>query len=144
MLIHTQTASHKLGKTSSTLSHNCCTDFLAVWYKLLPSAGLISCFSVSAAGRYITSGSASGDIKLWSLTQGVQLDLQQAAHPAGVSALAFLEPGVVSLMFLGVHFRLHVMMLTTHTKLCVPLDMLPMQSIPRIPAMGIAEILRWG
>ena len=62
-------------------------------------AGLISCFSVSAAGRYVTSGSAAGALKLWSSSEGVQLDVQQAAHPAGVSALAFLEPGVVSLHF---------------------------------------------
>ena len=62
---------------------------------LVLSAGLISCFSVSAAGRYVVSGSASGAIKLWSLTEGVQLDIQEAAHPAGVSALAFLEPAVV-------------------------------------------------
>ena len=59
------------------------------------SAGLISCFSVSAAGRYVVSGSAVGAIKLWSLKEGVQLDMQEAAHPAGLSALAFLEPAVV-------------------------------------------------
>ena len=61
----------------------------------VPSAGLIACFSVSAAGRYVVSGSVVGAIKLWSLTEGVQLDMQETAHPAGVSALAFLEPAVV-------------------------------------------------
>ena len=61
----------------------------------LQLAGLISCFSISAAGRYVVSGSSTGAIKLWSLTEGVQLDMQQAAHPAGCTALAFLEPSVV-------------------------------------------------
>ena len=42
------------------------------------------------------SGSAVGAIKLWSLTEGVQLDMAEDAHPAGCSALAFLEPSVVS------------------------------------------------
>lgn len=50
---------------------------------------------MSAAGRYVVSGSAAGAIKLWNLTEGVQLDMQETAHPAGVSALTFLEPAVV-------------------------------------------------
>ena len=76
--------------------HSCLLHRLTYNILLLaPSAGLISCFSVSAAGRYVVSGSASGAIKLWNLTEGMQLDIQEAAHPAGVSALAFLQPAVV-------------------------------------------------
>lgn len=71
------------------------TDCATAELLLISSAGLISYFSVSAAGRYVVSGSAVGAIKLWSLKEGVQLDMQEAAHPAGVSALAFLEPAVV-------------------------------------------------
>lgn len=67
------------------------------------SAGLISCFAVSSAGRYVVSGSVAGAVKLWSLTEGLQLDIQEAAHPAGVSALAFLGPAVVSHLPLPVH-----------------------------------------
>ena len=57
----------------------------------------------------MVSGSAAGAIKLWSLTEGVQLDIQEATNPAGVSALAFLEPAVVCHLALTVHgLRLNV------------------------------------
>ena len=44
----------------------------------------------------MVSGSAAGALKLWSLTEGIELDVQEAAHREGCSAAAFLEPGVVS------------------------------------------------
>lgn len=58
---------------------------------------------MSTAGQYVVSGSAAGAVKLWSLTEGVQLDIQEATHPAGISALAFLEPAVVCHLTLTVH-----------------------------------------
>jgi len=59
-------------------------------------AGIITCFSVSQAGRYMVSGCAVGTVKLWSLTEGMQLDMQPDAHPGGCSSLGFLEPSIVS------------------------------------------------
>jgi len=51
---------------------------------------------VSQAGRYMVSGCAVGTVKLWSLTEGMQLDMQPDAHPGGCSSLGFLEPSIVS------------------------------------------------
>lgn len=59
-------------------------------------AGLITCFRVQDAGRLVASGDCQGMLKLWSLASGVQLDVRDDAHPAGCSAVAFLEPHVVS------------------------------------------------
>ncbi len=48
----------------------------------------------------MVSGCAAGSIKLWSLTEGIQLDMQPDAHPGGGSSLGFLEPSIVSYPYL--------------------------------------------
>ena len=58
----------------------------------------ITCFSVKQSGRLVVSGDCKGGLKLWSLVEGLQLDARPDAHPEGCSALAFLEPHVVSLL----------------------------------------------
>ena len=62
---------------------------------LLWLAGLVTCFKVQSAGRFVASGDCKGGLKLWSLVEGVQLDMRDDAHLHACSVLAFLEPHVV-------------------------------------------------
>ena len=48
----------------------------------------------------MVSGCAVGSVKLWSLIEGIQLDMQSDAHPGGCSSLGFLEPCIVSYPYL--------------------------------------------
>lgn len=62
---------------------------------LVCCAGPITCFKVQSAGRFVASGDCKGGLKLWSLVEGVQLDVREGAHSTACSAVAFLEPHLV-------------------------------------------------
>ena len=59
-------------------------------------ADAITCCKISRAGRHAASGGVTGELKLWGLAEGAQLHRQQHGHAGPVTAIAFLEPAVVS------------------------------------------------
>ncbi|KAK9806325.1 hypothetical protein WJX72_010354 [[Myrmecia] bisecta] len=58
-------------------------------------SGEVTCLAAGRQGTWLVSGSAVGALKLWHITGGEQLDLKEDAHPAGVTAITFLEPAMV-------------------------------------------------
>ena len=64
-------------------------------------ADAITCCKVSRAGRHAASGGMHGELKLWGLAEGAQLDRQQHAHAGPVTVVVFLEPAVVSAIQCG-------------------------------------------
>ena len=64
-------------------------------------ADAITCCKVSRAARHAASGGVNGELKLWGLAEGAQLDRQQHAHAGPVTVVAFLEPAVVSGVLCG-------------------------------------------